>query len=174
MMGLRPPYPSILKFPKAAFGPSPLLTIDKTDGDIHGQRSTGRDLDRSETRFQHLPMGDIGGHAKTVLTVDMYGAGGPPSACDDDQLPHRGSALEKLADCHLAACRIGAHVGISFKHIISSGNSLTRARTRHCIRVVKRPTGNLSCPVYYKQPHRIRIPLNTCSLRAAGTPPTVA
>lgn len=151
-----------------------VLAIDKADGDVHGQRITRRDLDRSETRIQYLPMGDIGGHAKIVLTVDMYGAGGPPAACDDDQLPHRGSALEKLADCHLSSYRIGAHVGISFKHIISSGNSLTRARTRHCIRVVKRPTGNLSCPVYYKHPHRIRIPLNTCSKRLVRTPPTVA
>lgn len=119
--GTATPNPSILKFPKAAFGPRPLLTIDKADGDIHGQRSTGRDLDRSETRFQHLPMGDIGGHAKTVLTVDMYGAGGPPSACDDNQLPHPGYGLEELTDRHLAASRIGTSIAISFKHLSASG-----------------------------------------------------
>lgn len=66
-------------------------------------------------------MGDIGGHAKTVLTVDMYGAGGPPSACDDNQLPHPGNALEELTDRHLAASRIGTSIAISFKHLSASG-----------------------------------------------------
>lgn len=174
MRALRPLIPRCLDSQKQPSVPNSLLTIDESNGDIHGQRSTSRDLDRSETRIQHLPMGDIGWHTKIVLTVDMYGAGGPPSACDDNQFPHPGNALEELTDRHLAARRIGARIAISFKHIISSGNSLTRARTRHCIRVVKRPTGNLSCPVYYKHPHRIRIPLNTCSKRLVRTPPTVA
>ena len=81
-----------------------VLAVDKADGDVHGQRFTSCDLNRSESRIQYLPMCDIGGHAKAVLIVDMHGADGLSPARDNDQLPHRGGALEEFSDRHLAAC----------------------------------------------------------------------
>lgn len=113
-----PPYSSMLDSQKQLSAPNSLLTIDESNRDIHGQRSTGRDLDRSETLIQHLPMGDIGGHAKIVLTVDMYGAGGPPSACDDNQLPHLSGALKVFTDRHRAARRTVASSGIELIHAL--------------------------------------------------------
>lgn len=174
MRVLRPLIPRCSDSKKQLSAPNSLLTIDESNRDIHGQRSTGRDLDRSETRIQHLPMGDIGGHTKIVLTVDMYGAGGPPTACDDNQFPPPRSRSRGIdgpsshgeSNRHPHCNQFQTY--ICLRLIVDEGAC---APLSMCRQTADRKSAR---SLYYGHIHRARIHLNTCSLRAAGTPPTVA